>query len=91
MRDIHERKRLKPKENVLDHMGSTELAANLFCTTQAEDKLRRENVRSKDRASQIHKEVARKVRQTIRELGGTMPENLPTAESIRIVESCEKK
>ena len=70
---------------------SAELAANLFRTTQAEDKLRRENVQSKDRASQIHKEVGRKVRQTIRELGGTMPENLPTAESIRLVESREEK
>jgi DNA-damage-inducible protein D len=79
MRDIHRRKGLKQKQHILDHMGSTELAANLFRTTQAEDKLRRENVRSKDRAGQIHKEVGRKVRQTIRELGGTMPENLPTA------------
>ena len=70
---------------------SRELAPNLFRTTQAEDKLRRENVRSKDRAGQIHKEVGRKVRQTIRELGGTMPENLPTAESIRMVENREKK
>jgi hypothetical protein len=70
---------------------TAELAANLFRTTQAEDKLRQEYVRSKDRASQIHKEVGRKVRQTIRELGGTMPENLPTAESIRMVESREKK
>ncbi|MGO8925527.1 MAG: DNA damage-inducible protein D [Limisphaerales bacterium] len=91
MRDIHRRKGLKQKQHILDHMGSTELAANLFRTTQAEDKLRRESVRSKDRASQIHKEVGRKVRQTIRELGGTMPENLPTAESIRMVESHEKK
>ena len=48
MRDIHERKRLKPKEHVLDHMGSTELAANLFRATQTEEKLRRENVRNKD-------------------------------------------
>ena len=91
MRDIHRRKGLKQKQHILDHMGSTELAANLFRTTQAEDKLRRENVQSKDRAGQIHKEVGRKVRQTIRELGGTMPENLPTAESIRMVENREKK
>ena len=91
MRDIHRRKGLKQKQHILDHTGSTELAANLFRTTQAEDKLRRENVQSKDRAGQIHKEVGRKVRQTIRELGGTMPENLPTAESIRMVENREKK
>ena len=90
-RDIHERKRLKPKEQILDHMGSLELAANLFRTTQAEDKLRRENVRSKEVASRIHSEVGRKVRKTIQELGGTMPENLPVAENIKKVESREKK
>jgi DNA-damage-inducible protein D len=91
MRDIHERKRLKRKEHILDHMGSLELAANLFRTTQAEDKLRRENVRSKEAANQIHSEVGRKVRTTIHELGGTMPENLPVAEDIKKVESREKK
>ena len=91
MRDIHERKRLKPTEHVLDHMGSTELAANLFRATQTEEKLRRENVRNKDHASRIHNEVGRKVRKTIHELGGTMPENLPVAESIKKVESREKK
>lgn len=90
-RDIHERKRLKPKEQILDHMSSTELAANLFRTTQAEDKLRRENVRSKEVANRIHNEVGRKVRKTIHELGGTMPENLPVAENIKKVESREKK
>src|ERR1035437_9331597 len=91
MRDIHERKRLKPKEHVLDHMGSTELAANLFRATQTEEKLRRENVRNKNRANAIHQDVGRKVRQTIRELGGTMPEKLPAAESIKKIESREKK
>ena len=91
MRDIHERKRLKPKEQILDHMGSLELAANLFRTTQAEDKLRRENVRHKEEANRIHQEVGRKVRRTIQELGGTMPENLPVAENIKKVESREKK
>jgi DNA-damage-inducible protein D len=72
-------------------MGSLELAANLFRTTQAEDKLRRENVRSKEVANRIHSEVGRKVRRTIHELGGTMPENLPVAESIKKVENREKK
>ncbi|HEX7470624.1 MAG TPA: DNA damage-inducible protein D [Verrucomicrobiae bacterium] len=91
MRDIHERKRLKSTEHVLDHMGSTELAANLFRATQTEGKLRRENVRNKDHANRIHNEVGRKVRKTIHELGGTMPENLPVAESIKKVESREKK
>jgi DNA-damage-inducible protein D len=91
MRDIRQRKRLKPKQNILDHMGSTELAANLFRATQTEEKLRRENVRNKDRANRIHNEVDLKVRRTIHELGGTMPENLPVAESIMKVESREKK
>jgi DNA-damage-inducible protein D len=91
MRDIRERKRLKGKQHVLDHMGSTELAANLFRATQTEEKLRRENVRNKDYANRIHHEVGRKIRQTIRELGGTMPEHLPTAESIKQVESRERK
>jgi DNA-damage-inducible protein D len=90
-RDLHQRKRLKPKQNILDHMGSTELAANLFRATQTEEKLRRENVRHKGDANRIHHDVGRKVRRTIHELGGTMPENLPVAESIKKVESREKK
>jgi DNA-damage-inducible protein D len=91
MRGTRERKRLRGKEHVLDHMGSTELAANLFRATQTEEKLRRENVRNKANASRIHNEVGGKVRQAIHELGGTMPENLPAAESIKKVESREKK
>ena len=91
MRDVRERKRLKTKQNLLDHMGSTELAANLFRATQTEEKLRRENVHDKDAANRIHGEVGRKVRRTIHELGGTMPENLPVAENIKKVESREKK
>lgn len=88
---FHQRKRLKPKQHVLDHMGSIELAANLFRATQTEEKLRRENVRNKVHANRIHNEVGRKVRKTIHELGGTMPENLPVAESIKKVESREKR
>lgn len=87
----------KSGHTVSDHfvasneMVSTELAANLFRATQTEKKLRRENVRNKNVASRIHAEVGRKVRRTIHELGGTMPENLPVAESIKKVESREKK
>lgn len=91
VRDVQERKRLKPKEHLLDRMGSTELAANLFRATQTEEKLRRENVRNKDQANRIHESVGRTVRRTIHELGGTMPENLPVAENIKKVESREKK
>lgn len=90
-KDIHRRKGLKKKEGILDHMGSTELAANLFRATQTEDKLRREQANSKDHANRIHSEVGKKVRQTIRELGGTMPENLPVAEDIKKIASREKK
>lgn len=72
-------------------MGSTELAANLFRATQAEEKLRRENVRNEHQANRIHEAVGNWVRQTIHELGGTMPENLPVAENIKKVESREKK
>ena len=85
--DIHRRKGLKKGQKILDHMGSTELAANLFRATQTEDKLRRENVRGKDKANQTHFEVGKKVRQTIKELGGTMPESLPPAENIKKIVS----
>ena len=91
MEDIHRRKRLKKSQKILDHMGSTELAANLFRATQAEEKLRRDNVRGKDAANRTHHEVGAKVRQTIRELGGTMPENLPVADSIKKIETKERK
>ncbi|MGF6191431.1 DNA-damage-inducible protein D [Serratia sp. 509] len=79
-RAIHQRKGLKKSQKILDHMGSTELAANLFRATQAEEKLRRDQVKSKQQANQTHFDVGRKVRQTIQELGGTMPENLPSPE-----------
>lgn len=78
--DIKERKGLKKNQNILDFMGSTELAANLFRATQTEEKLRRENIQGKKDANQTHYEVGKKVRQTIADLGGTMPEDLPTPE-----------
>lgn len=78
--DIKQRKGLKKSQDILDHMGSTELAANLFRATQTDEKLRRENIQGKEAANQTHYEVGAKVRQTIAELGGTMPEDLPTPE-----------
>jgi DNA-damage-inducible protein D len=91
-KDIHAIKGLKKTQKILDHMGSTELAANLFRATQTEEKLRRDSVRGKQKANQTHFEVGKKVRQTIDELGGTMPESLPTPEmSIRQIESAKKK
>ncbi len=83
---IHSRKELKNNQKILDHMGSTELAANLFRATQTEEKLRRDNVKGKHNANKTHFEVGKKVRKTIQELGGTMPEELPTAESIKLIE-----
>lgn len=88
---IHARKGLKKSQKILDHMGSTELAANLFRATQTEEKLRRENIKGKTKANQTHYEVGKKVRQTIVELGGTKPEDLPVADSIKSLESKEKK
>ncbi len=91
-KDIHARKGLKKTQKILDHMGSTELAANLFRATQTEEKLHREGTRGKQRANQTHQEVGQKVRQTIKELGGTMPEALPTPEnSIKQLASAKKK
>jgi DNA-damage-inducible protein D len=80
---IHKLKNLKKSESILDHMGSTELAANLFRATQTEEKLKRENIKGKQKANQTHFEVGKKVRKTIQEIGGTMPENLPVADSIK--------
>lgn len=86
-KEIHQRKGLKKSQKILDHMGSTELAANLFRATQTDEKLRRDRVKGKDAANQTHYEVGKKVRQTIAELGGTMPEDLPTPEkSIKQIE-----
>ncbi|MGH8050247.1 MAG: DNA damage-inducible protein D [Arenimonas sp.] len=91
-KEIHVRKGLKKSQKILDHMGSTELAANLFRATQTEEKLRRDKVSGKNQANQTHIEVGRKVRQTIKELGGTMPENLPKPDSsIQQIESAKKK
>jgi len=89
--DIHRRKGLKKSQKILDHMGSTELAANLFRATQAEEKLRRDEVKGKDAANRTHREVGAKVRQTIQELGGTMPEKLPVAESIGKIATKQRK
>lgn len=91
-REIHARKQLKKTQKILDHMGSTELAANLFRATQTEEKLRRDDVQGKQLANQVHFDVGQKVRQTIEDLGGTMPEELPTPErSIQQLENERKQ
>lgn len=91
-KDIHTRKKLKTSQKILDHMGSTELAANLFRATQTEEKLRREKVRGKQHANQTHLDVGKKVRQTIKDLGGAMPEQLPAPSvSTKKLEQSKKK
>jgi len=91
VKDIHQRKGLKKSHKILDHMGSTELAANLFRATQTEEKLRRDRIQGKHAANRTHQEVGEKVRQTIKELGGTMPEDMPVADSIKTLESRKRK
>jgi DNA-damage-inducible protein D len=87
---IHAKKGLKKSQQILDHMGSTELAANLFRATQTEEKLKRENIKGKQNANKTHYEVGKKVRKTIKELGGEMPENLPTADSVKKLEKANE-
>jgi len=86
-KDIHATKGLKKSHKILDHMGSTELAANLFRATQTEEKLKRDGIQGKAQANKAHHEVGAKVRQTIKELGGTMPEKMPVpGKSIQQIE-----
>jgi len=80
VKGIYKHKGLKKSQKILDYMGSTELAANLFQATQTDEKLKREKIKEKAKANKIHYEVGKKVRQTIKELGGDMPEDLPKAE-----------
>lgn len=76
--DIAKRKKLRYREDILDNMGSDELIANLFRISQTEQKLKKENIKTEKEANKAHYEVGSKIRKTIKELGGTMPEELPT-------------
>lgn len=89
--DIRAYKGLPLGAKILDHMGSTELAANLFRITQIEEKLRKKNIQGKEAARDAHYEVGQKVRQTMRELSGIMPEDLPVAEDVRKIAALERK
>ena len=88
---IHNKRKLKKSQNILDHMGSTELAANLFRATQAEEKLKKDQIKDRKSANQTHYEIGKKVRQTIAEIGGAMPENLPIEANIKAIENKKKK
>ena len=90
--DIHKKKNLSENEKILDFMGSEELAANLFRITQTEAKLKRENVKTKQKANQTHYTVGTTVRKAIKDIGGTMPEDLPRPEkSIKQIEKEQLK
>jgi len=78
--DIAKRKNLRYREDILDNMGSEELAANLFRITQTESKLKREDISSEKEANQTHYNIGKNIREVIAKNGGTMPENLPTPE-----------
>ena len=90
--DIAKRKGLRYREDILDNMGSEELIANLFRISQTEQKLKRDNIQTEKDANDTHYNVGSKIRQTIEELGGTMPENLPTPEkSLKQLEKEQKQ
>lgn len=83
---IKARKGVDPKEQLMDRMDTTELAANLFRMTQTKEKLKKENIRNQRAAIETHEAVGKKVRSTIEEIGGTRPENIPPAEPIKKVQ-----
>ena len=90
--DIAKRKKLRYREDILDNMGSDELIANLFRISQTEQKLKNENIDTEKNANKIHFEVGKKIRKTIMELGGTMPENLSTPDkSLKELEKENRK
>ena len=86
-KDIKRKKGIGEKDDLLDCIGPVELAANEFRATQAEDKLRRQNIKGETNAINTHYGVGVEVRKTIQKIGGTMPENLPAAPSIKKLKS----
>ena len=90
--DIAKRKNLRYREDILDNMGSEELVANLFRISQTESKLKRDNIKGETPSNEAHFEIGEKVRSAIEEMGGTMPEELPTPEkSLKVLEKEEKR
>lgn len=91
-KDIKDRKGLKKSEHILDHMGSTELAANFFRITQTEERLKKGDIQGQDKASDTHYKIGKKVRETMEEISGIVPEELPTPEkSMKVIEKEQKK
>lgn len=91
MDEVRSYKQLPSKAQILDHMGSTELAANLFRITQTEERLRSKAIRGSEAACTAHFEVGLKVRETMKELSGIMPEDLPVAENVKKIAQQERK
>jgi DNA-damage-inducible protein D len=89
VQDIHRRKRLSSKHKILDYMNSQELIANLFRISLAEEKIRIEQIQGADDAAKVHNQVGREVRQTIKRVGGVLPENQPTPE--KSIEEVQKE
>ena len=90
--DIFKRKKLRYREDILDNMGSEELADNIFRIAQTDSKLKRDNVDNEYTANSVHYEVGKEIRNSIKRLGGTMPEDLPTPEkSLKELEKENKK
>lgn len=90
--DIFKRKKLRYREDILDNMGSEELANNIFRIAQTDAKLKRDKVDNEYTANSVHYEVGREVRESIKRLGETMPENLPTPNrSLKKLEKDNKK
>jgi len=87
---IEQKKKIR-KGELLDVAGSTELAANLFRITQTDEKMKKDNIKGQDLASRTHFMVGGKVRQTIKDIGGEMPENLPTEKHIKELQKEKKK
>ena len=91
LREIKQRKRISESEDLLDRAGHAELAANEFRITQTQQKLERERIRGEQPAIEAHRTVGTQVRDAIKKIGGTMPEDLPTEEPIRKLISEQKK
>ena len=89
--DIAKRKKLRYREDILDNMGSEELAANLFRITQTESKLKKDNIQGGNNANKTHYNIGKNIREVIKKNGGTMPEKLPTPEkSLKEIEKEHK-
>ena len=90
--DIARRKKLRYREDILDNMNEDELVANLFRINQTKQKLLKDKVQGENNASNVHYEVGKKVRKAIKDIGGTMPEDMPTPEkSLKELEKENKK